>query len=79
MVFAQRFRDTGDTATAFGANLLGAIIGGILEYASLVVGYRWLLVFVAVLYGLAFLTGWRHLRGAGPMATRTRQPLRSSP
>ncbi len=62
MVFSQRFRDTGDSTTAFGANLLGAMIGGILEYASLVVGYRWLLVFVAVLYGLAFLTGWRHLR-----------------
>jgi hypothetical protein len=62
MVFAQRFRDTGDSATAFGANLLGAILGGIGEYASLVVGYRWLLVFAAVLYALAFLTGRRHLR-----------------
>jgi Na+-driven multidrug efflux pump len=66
MVFAQRFRDTGDSATAFGANLLGAILGGILEYASLVVGYRWLLVFVAVLYALAFLTGWRYLRPVAP-------------
>jgi hypothetical protein len=64
MVFAQRFRDTGDSATAFGANLLGAILGGVLEYTSLVVGYRWLLVLVAVLYALAFLTGWRHLRPA---------------
>jgi spermidine synthase len=79
MVFAQRFRDTGDSTTAFGANLLGAILGGVLEYASLIVGYRWLLVFVAVLYGLAFLTGRRHLRSAGSAATRTRQPLRSSP
>jgi spermidine synthase len=79
MVFAQRFRDTGDSTTAFGANLLGAILGGVLEYASLIVGYRWLLVFVAVLYGLAFLTGWRHLRSAGSTATRTSQPLRSSP
>ncbi len=78
MVFAQRFRDTGDSATAFGANLLGAMVGGILEYASLVVGYRWLLVFVAVLYGLAFLTGYRHLRIANPMSARTLQPARSS-
>jgi hypothetical protein len=73
MVFAQRFRDTGDTGTAFGANLLGAMVGGILEYASLIVGYRWLLVFVALLYGLAFLTGWRHLRIAGPADARTPQ------
>ena len=28
MVFAQRFRTTGDSGTAFGANLLGAILGG---------------------------------------------------
>ena len=40
MVFSQRFRDTGDSTTAFGANLLGAMIGGILEYLSLIVGYR---------------------------------------
>ena len=62
MVFAQRFRESGDSTTAFGANLLGAMLGGVLEYASLVVGYRWLLVFVAVLYALAFVTGRRHLR-----------------
>src|SRR5205807_5142268 len=73
MVFAQRFRDTADTGTAFGANLLGAMVGGVLEYASLIVGYRWLLVFVALLYGLAFLTGRRHLRIAGPADARTPQ------
>jgi hypothetical protein len=64
MVFAQRFRNTGDSGTAFGANLLGAILGGILEYLSLIVGYRWLLVVVALLYGLAFITGRGHLRPA---------------
>ena len=74
MVFSQRFRDTGDSTTAFGANLLGAMIGGILEYASLIVGYRWLLVLVALLYGLAFITGRRHLRIAAPTAARTPQP-----
>src|SRR5260370_787693 len=57
VVFAQRFRDTGDSTVAFGANLLGAMVGGLLEYASLILGYRWLLAVVAVLYGLAFVTG----------------------
>ena len=74
MVFAQRFRDTADSGTAFGANLLGAMIGGILEYTSLIIGYRWLLVLVALLYGLAFITGRRHLRPAAPTAARTPQP-----
>jgi hypothetical protein len=54
LVFAQRFREVGSSTTAFGANLLGALAGGVLEYLALVTGYRFLLVVVAVLYGLAF-------------------------
>jgi hypothetical protein len=34
----------------------------VLEYGAIVVGYRNLLVLVAVLYGLAFLMGRRYLR-----------------
>jgi hypothetical protein len=59
LVFAQRFRDVASSATAFGANLLGAMAGGVLEYLALVSGYRFLLVIVAVLYGLAFVFGSR--------------------
>jgi hypothetical protein len=55
LVFANRFRDTVNSTAAFGANLLGAMVGGILEYASLVIGYRHLLVLVAAFYGAAFL------------------------
>lgn len=61
LVFAQRFRNVSASTVAFGANLLGAIGGGVLEYLSLVTGYRFLLVLVAVLYGLAFVFGRRHL------------------
>jgi hypothetical protein len=61
VVFAERFKTTGDSTTAFGANLLGAMFGGVLEYAALLTGYRFLLVLVAVLYGLAFAFGRRHL------------------
>jgi spermidine synthase len=63
LVFAQRFAAAGSTL-AFGANLLGAMIGGALEYLALITGYHFLLVVVAVLYGLAFLTGRRHLAAA---------------
>jgi hypothetical protein len=38
------------------------MVGGVLEYLSLISGYRWLLVLVAALYGLAFLTGRAHLK-----------------
>ncbi len=61
LVFAQRFKSTASSTTAFGASLLGAIVGGVLEYLSLITGFRFLLVVVAVLYGLAFVFGRRHL------------------
>lgn len=55
LVFAERFRETERSTAAFGANLLGAMLGGLLEYTSLVIGYRHLLLIVAALYGAAFL------------------------
>jgi SAM-dependent methyltransferase len=50
LVFAKRFSDTADATSAFAANLLGAIVGGCLEYLSLIVGYQALLLLAALLY-----------------------------
>ncbi|MGH9293290.1 MAG: spermidine synthase [Acidimicrobiales bacterium] len=61
LVFAQRFKDVSASTTAFGSNLLGAIVGGVLEYLSLITGFRLLLVLVAVLYALAFAFGRRNV------------------
>ena len=69
LVFAHRFRDVEESNVAFGANLLGAMVGGVLEYAALVTGYQALIVVVAVLYGLAFLTGRVHLAVPGRSAS----------
>jgi len=68
LVFAERFRAVGDSTTAFGANLLGAMIGGVLEYAALITGYRALLIVVAVVYGLAFVFGRRPMAVVRPSA-----------
>jgi SAM-dependent methyltransferase len=65
LVFAQRFKSTSASATAFGANLLGAMFGGLLEYASLIIGYRSLLILVAILYAIAFFTGRNQLTEGG--------------
>jgi hypothetical protein len=54
VAFAKRFADTSDSQEAFGVNLLGAIVGGCLEYAALLTGYDDLLVLTAVLYLVAF-------------------------
>ena len=34
LIFAQRFREVGSSTSAFGANLLGAMAGGLLEEAD---------------------------------------------
>jgi hypothetical protein len=62
LVFAHRFSNVEASNVAFGANLLGAMVGGILEYLALLTGYQALIIVVAVLYGLAFLAGQAHLR-----------------
>jgi SAM-dependent methyltransferase len=55
VAFAKRFAESDSSRAAFGVNLLGAILGGCLEYAALLTGYRNLLIVVAALYLLAFL------------------------
>jgi hypothetical protein len=74
LIFAERFRDVGSSVIAFGANLLGAMVGGLLEYGALVVGYRALLLVVAGLYLLAFVSRPVDTRTAGkgePMSARS--------
>jgi hypothetical protein len=55
VIFATRFAATSDAPLAFAANLLGAILGGCLEYLSLQFGYRALLIIAAAIYLTAFL------------------------
>jgi hypothetical protein len=62
IIFAQRFRDTSNSTSAFAANLVGSMVGGVLEYSALVLGYRNLLIVAFVLYTAAFATGRRALR-----------------
>ena len=65
LIFAQRFSGVEMTGNALAANLLGAIAGGVIEYAALITGYRFLLIVVGVLYALAFISG-RFLRRPAP-------------
>jgi SAM-dependent methyltransferase len=60
LVFTYSFRDTRTADTSFASNLLGAMVGAVLEYVSLVTGYQALLLLVAVIYLLAFLTARRY-------------------
>ena len=55
IIFAKRFTSAAEPALAFGTNLLGAMLGGCLEYLSLVLGYRALLILAGALYAGAYL------------------------
>jgi hypothetical protein len=59
LVFSYSFRDTRTADMAFASNLLGAMLGGALEYLALLTGYQALLIVVALLYGLAYLFATR--------------------
>lgn len=64
LVFSSRLAATAESTSAFGANLLGAVVGGVLEYAALVTGYQALLVLAGGLYLAAFLLTPRAARAA---------------
>ncbi|WP_189192183.1 spermidine synthase [Streptomyces albiflavescens] len=50
LIFSDRLALAPDPTSAFGANLLGALTGGALEYLALLTGYQALLLVVALLY-----------------------------
>jgi SAM-dependent methyltransferase len=59
LVFSYSFRDTKAADMAFASNLLGAVVGGAVEYVALVSGYAWLLMIVAMLYVAAWVLAER--------------------
>jgi hypothetical protein len=44
LAFAKRFAGTDDAPSAFGINILGAMVGGCVEYLALIIGFRSLLI-----------------------------------
>ena len=76
VVFAKRFAETADPTLAFGANLLGAMVGGCLEYLALLVGYDALLIVAGVLYVGAYLIRPREALSERPAAVTA--PVRTT-
>jgi SAM-dependent methyltransferase len=65
LLFASEFRVTDSPAAALAANMLGAVVGGLLENLSLITGMKALLLVAAVLYALAGV-GFRGLGREAP-------------
>jgi SAM-dependent methyltransferase len=56
LLFGSSIARSTDVAADYGANLLGAMVGGAAEYLALVTGFRWLLILIAACYVVAILT-----------------------
>lgn len=72
LVFTHSFRDTRSADLAFASNLLGAMVGGVLEWAALVTGYQALLLVVIALYAAAYVLKPKDGRGSTNSASDLR-------
>jgi hypothetical protein len=54
LVFSHSFRDSPSADIAFASNMLGALLGGILEYASLALGFQALILLIILFYTIAY-------------------------
>jgi SAM-dependent methyltransferase len=63
VAFSFSFRDSRAADMAFASNVLGAMVGGVLEWTALITGYQSLIAIAAVLYLAAYVlaTRWRFL------------------
>jgi hypothetical protein len=59
LVFTYSFRDTDSADMSFASNVLGAMVGGALEYVALITGFQSLLILIAGLYVVALLLARR--------------------
>jgi hypothetical protein len=55
VVFARSFQQAEDPGAALGANLMGAVLGALLEYSSLIFGLRLLYVDALIFYLISFV------------------------
>ncbi len=73
VLFASIFRSTREGRVSYAFNLLGGMLGGLLEYVSLLVGYRALIGFALAVYLVALLLAYRYsLRSGAAAADRAK-------
>ena len=59
LIFSSLLRRSKDPAAALGANLLGAVLGGVLEYSSMVVGLRAMALLALSFYLASYVVAFR--------------------
>ena len=58
VIFAESFRRTPEPDRAFGFNIAGAMMGGLTEYSSMMLGFQYVVLLAILFYVLSAL-GWR--------------------
>ena len=64
IIFSTVFRDSTQPDVDFGSNIAGIILGGLSEYFSLVVGFKYLLLIALAYYGLSYVLGRKRIIAA---------------
>ncbi len=59
VIFASSLSRTGNADRVLASNLLGALVGGVVEYVSMATGFRYLLIPAAIFYFLALIMDMR--------------------
>ena len=59
LIFAKLYKVARMAPLAYGANILGAFAGGLVEYSSMVAGYSQLLIWVGLFYALSLVYAHR--------------------
>jgi hypothetical protein len=65
VIFAKAFGDSPNPDAAFGSNIAGAVVGGLCESFSMLLGFRYLLLLAALFYLLSLWPSlpWKRLAG----------------
>lgn len=64
VIFARSFRDSKHPERDFGANIAGAVTGGLAEYTSMLLGFQHLLLVAICFYALSAFFGQRRIAQA---------------
>ncbi len=80
LIFALLFRDHPEPGRALGINLMGAIVGGLLEYSAMALGIKTLYLIAAVTYLVTLLAvlRWRE-QYSEHQQDKEREPRRNQP
>jgi spermidine synthase len=59
VIFAASFKRTSEPDRAFGINIAGAMLGGLAEYSSMLLGFQYLVLVAILFYTLSAIGWWR--------------------